>query len=626
MASGTQYFYEVDAVDAVATSSFSNIANAVTILAAPSGLTATEVSTSQINLTWTDNDGGLATSYAIDRSTTSTGGFAQIGTAASGATAYTDSTVASNTTYYYEVDAVDAVTTSAFSNVAGASTLGIPTTVNATAVSVGQIDLTWVDHDGGVATSYNIDRSTTNTGGFTQIATVGSGATAYTDSPLFPSTTYYYEVQAVDGTLISALSSPGNATTPTNEVGSVASDDFFGTNGSAWSSQWTFVNKLTEATPNLTISNDVGKAVFTQVSGHTMTGNYVALNNTTNGLVDSYQNVFLYSDTTATDFDLIARSNTAATTYYEAQVVLATSTGKYLQINSVVGGTTTLVGKVSVGTVVTDTWYELEFEVITNGGSTNLDAKLWAATTAETTGTEPTTWQIATTDSTAALQGVSGEDGISMTVATATTNTFKTDKYEAVNIVTTNASYMDNFQNSSTTGWSPLTASRWSVGTKGDSVRYYINTSSYTAGSGGTLGEYSLLNASGYTNVGDFTMRRGATWRQARSSTAGSNYAIVFGYQNSSNYYFMEFNATSGATQLYKVVSGTASVIPTTVTGGQIADTSYHTIKIQRKGMMISVWYDGQSVLSVSDATFIGGQIGIGALNDAAYFDNVIVG
>ena len=41
--------------------------------------------------------------------------------------------------------------------------------------------------------------------------------------------------------------------------------------------------------------------------------------------------------------------------------------------------------------------------------------------------------------------------------------------------------------------------------------------------------------------------------------------------------------------------------------------------------MSISVWYDGNSVLTTTDATFIGGQIGIG-FNDAAYFDNVVIG
>ena len=144
------------------------------------------------------------------------------------------------------------------------------------------------------------------------------------------------------------------------------------------------------------------------------------------------------------------------------------------------------------------------------------------------------------------------------------------DNFEAVNITTTNASFLDTFENSSSTGWTPLTASRWTVGLNNNSIRYYINTSSYTGGSGGSLGEYSLVTQSGYTNVGDFTVDLDAA---AASTTAGSNYAIVFGYQNSTNYYFMEFNSTSGSTALYKVVSGTASVVASS-SGTWITDTS----------------------------------------------------
>ncbi len=88
----------------------------------------------------------------------------------------------------------------------------------------------------------------------------------------------------------------------------------------------------------------------------------------------------------------------------------------------------------------------------------------------------------------------------------------------------------------------------------------------------------------------------------------------------------MEFNATSGATKLYKVVGGAAPASIGTTSGGQILDTNYHAIQIQRVGSTITVWYDGNQILNTTDATFIGGQIGLGALNDAAYFDNVVIG
>ena len=121
---GVSYYYEIQSFNTSGDSIFNGPVEAVSGLAAPSSLSATAASSSQINLTWTDNDGGAATAYDVDRSTTSTGGFAQIATVGSGATSYSDTGLTASTTYYYEVDAVNATTTSAFSNIANATTSG----------------------------------------------------------------------------------------------------------------------------------------------------------------------------------------------------------------------------------------------------------------------------------------------------------------------------------------------------------------------------------------------------------------------------------------------------------------------------------------------------------------------
>ncbi len=250
-----------------------------------------------------------------------------------------------------------------------------------------------------------------------------------------------------------------------------------------------------------------------------MSGNDAGLD-TSASYQDSIQTVLFSVDTASTIFDLLARSNTQKTTFYYVHADIST-VGSNSGIGREVSGTATSIKKVTVTTLATNTQYELVFEVVTaNSTTTDLYAKVWA-----TSGAEPTTWSITTTDANTHLQAVSGEGGIQMDLAAATENTFTVDNYEEVNIISSNASYIDNFQNSSTTGWSPLTASRWTVGTNGDSIRYYINTSSYAGGTGGSLGEYSLLNATGYTNVGDFNMTVDVA---AGSTAAGSNYAIMF--------------------------------------------------------------------------------------------------
>ena len=239
-----------------------------------------------------------------------------------------------------------------------------------------------------------------------------------------------------------------------------------------------------------------------------MSGNYLANINTVT-YVDSFQSVLVNSDTLGTSFELAARTalTSDSSAYFADLTWNATSSTANLEIKIAGGGT---IGSLTTAIAITTApTYDLEFEVVTvNSTTTDLYAKVWAIT-----GTEPTTWQISATDSTGALQNgnSSNVDGMKFILTGTSENTFLVDNYEAVNLVSSNASYIDNFQNNSTAGWSPLTASHWSVGTQGNatngySVRYYINTSSYAEGANSTLGEYSLLGQSGFTDVGDFTM------------------------------------------------------------------------------------------------------------------------
>ncbi len=89
--------------------------------AAPAGLTATAVSSSQINLTWAA-PAGPVTGYNIFRGTTSGGeGATPINSSPVTTTSYADTGLAAGTAYYYTVDAVNAVGSSPASTEATAS-------------------------------------------------------------------------------------------------------------------------------------------------------------------------------------------------------------------------------------------------------------------------------------------------------------------------------------------------------------------------------------------------------------------------------------------------------------------------------------------------------------------------
>ena len=185
-------------------------------IGAPSGLTATTVSTSQISLNWTASSvSGVV--YDVFRSTTS--GFTpssanQIATATS--TSYSDTGLTANTTYYYVVEASSSSGTSASTGQASASTMAIPlapANLTATAASSSEVDLGWTA-SATPGVTYTVIRNGT-------AAANGLAGTAYSDTGLTASTSYTYVVEAVDAAGTSPASNTAITTTAASGSGTV---------------------------------------------------------------------------------------------------------------------------------------------------------------------------------------------------------------------------------------------------------------------------------------------------------------------------------------------------------------------------------------------------------------------
>jgi len=175
----------------------------------PTGLGATAVSQTQINLSWTastDPGGSGVVGYRVYR------GGSQIGTSTT--TSYSDASLAAGTTYSYRVAAYDAAgNVSAQSSPASATTLdttapSVPTNLNGSASSATQINLTWTASTDNVGvTGYRVYR------GGTQIGT--SATITYSDTTVVGSTTYSYTVAAYDAAgNVSAQSIAKSVSTP----------------------------------------------------------------------------------------------------------------------------------------------------------------------------------------------------------------------------------------------------------------------------------------------------------------------------------------------------------------------------------------------------------------------------
>lgn len=127
----TRYYYRVRAYNASGNSSYSNTANAKTLICqtvpvAPSNLTATAVSTSQINLTWQDNSTN-ETGFRVERSPNNVT-WAQIASVGLNVTHYANTGLNCGSTYFYRVRAYNATGNSPYSNTGTETTVACPVT------------------------------------------------------------------------------------------------------------------------------------------------------------------------------------------------------------------------------------------------------------------------------------------------------------------------------------------------------------------------------------------------------------------------------------------------------------------------------------------------------------------
>jgi fibronectin type 3 domain-containing protein len=123
------------------------------------------------------------------------------------ATTYTDTTLTTGTTFYYQVTAQDSKGESEASNEVNVSLGTLPAPANLTATTVaGQVDLAWSTVSG--ATGYNVYRGTTQTGTITGKSKIATGVStiSYSDLTVTRGVTYFYQVTAID----TSSESPGS--------------------------------------------------------------------------------------------------------------------------------------------------------------------------------------------------------------------------------------------------------------------------------------------------------------------------------------------------------------------------------------------------------------------------------
>lgn len=213
----TTYYFTIVGTTSTATSAPSGLGSATTMApappVAPSSLSASAASSSQINLTWAASSTAGIT-YSVFSSTSAGSMSTPIATGLAG-TSFAATGLTASTTYFFAVKAVLSGTSSAGSNTASATTQApvppsAPSLLTASATSSSQINLSWA------ASSTSADTYTVYNGSV--VAVSGLASTNYSVTGLSASTAYTFTVVAVSSTGTSTASNAASATTQAASV------------------------------------------------------------------------------------------------------------------------------------------------------------------------------------------------------------------------------------------------------------------------------------------------------------------------------------------------------------------------------------------------------------------------
>jgi hypothetical protein len=277
----------------------------------PTGLTATSVSSSQINLSWivpSNNGGSAITGYKIERSTDSGITWStMVSNTGSTATTYSNTGLVASTSYTYRVSAINSVGTSSTSTTSSAITLAIlltspAITLNPTSGYAGTsitVTGTKFASSSAITVSYDGSAVSTSQGSITTSASGGFSATFTEPAPAIGTHT----VTAHDASTDSASAQfTVTALPPTTTTGSLAVNSV-DLSGNPITGLWTVLRD----TSGNTLAQGFTPTTFTVTSGSTYVvhvGNYNndVFNHWSNGGTTSYYTITPTQATTLTAY------------------------------------------------------------------------------------------------------------------------------------------------------------------------------------------------------------------------------------------------------------------------------------------------------------------------------------
>jgi hypothetical protein len=171
----------------------------------------------------------------------------------------------------------------------------------------------------------------------------------------------------------------------------------------------------------------------------------------------------------------------------------------------------------------------------------------------------------------------------------------------------------ETFATSPAANFTVVSGGTWAV-TGG---KYVLSAPASASSGNGNLSVHNTVVTGDYTLTVDGNV--------TATSALWNDFSVVFGYQNSTNYYYFSSNESNdaGTSGLFKVAAGVVTQLADTttlITGGTI-----YAVKIVKTGSTYQAYRNNVLLATATDSTWASGKVGFGTLNDGASYDNLLV-
>lgn len=181
------------------------------------------------------------------------------------------------------------------------------------------------------------------------------------------------------------------------------------------------------------------------------------------------------------------------------------------------------------------------------------------------------------------------------------------------------AGYYDDFNAGNADNWQLQNPTRWKIAPENDGKGYMLHLAdpNYDSPADKLLGEYALLKQEIF-HGSEFKLSLAIQSTEDLLINRNADYAIVFGYTDAKNYYYVQFHPYDVV--INRIENGVRTIFQKYA--ANIIFDKFVPILIELFSDSLKVTVSGEELVTQPLSNVPVGQVGLGSFNDMAYFDN----